>query len=167
MLLRRFVVSIAMFALVAMAVLDKASAQEALPFKGTLEGTYTATPIDPADPLHLLTHLIADGHSTQLGAFSYDFPHIVDRSVQPSKGEGDSVFTAANGDEVFAHIEGEATFVVAGLLHGVEVGTITGGTGRFKNASGSFVIERFIHQVSITTVGSFTGTIITPGNEKH
>jgi hypothetical protein len=167
MLRRSFVVSFAMLAVVAMAVLDKASAQEALPFKGTLEGTFTATPIDPADPLHLLAHLIADGQSTQLGAFSYDFPHTVDRSVRPSKGEGKSVFTAANGDEVFADIEGEATLIVVGLLHGVEVGTIKGGTGRFKNASGSFVIERLIDQGSFTTVGSFSGTIILPRDEKH
>ena len=100
------------------------------------------------------------------GNFTYDFPHTVDRSVIPSTGIGFSTFTAANGDQVFAFVTGEATLVAPGVLLVVEDGTILGGTGRFANASGSFVVERLIDMVEQTTEGSFEGTISSCGASK-
>jgi hypothetical protein len=120
------------------------------------------------NPLILKVQLNAAGNAAHLGAFTYDFPHIVVRSVTPgipSTGEGISTFTAANGDELYAEIHGEALPIVPGLLHGVEEGTILGGTGRFANASGSFVIERLIDQITLTTIGSFDGDITVAGND--
>jgi hypothetical protein len=49
-----------------------------------------------------------------------------------------------------------------GVLHGVEPMTILGGTGRFANASGSFVCDRLVDTVNFTTTGSFSGTISSP-----
>jgi hypothetical protein len=37
------------------------------------------------------------------------------------------------------------------------------GTGRFADASGDFVITRFIDTVNLTTIGAFAGTISSPG----
>jgi len=149
-------------ALAALAVLGSASAaatKDQVPFKGSLEGTYTSVPIDPDFPLIVFNQLDATGNATHLGKFEYDFPHIVNRTTRPSTGAGSCTFTAANGDQVFADIVGEATLIVPGLLFGVEQGTITGGTGRFAGATGSFVIERLIDNVNFTTSGSFDGTI--------
>ena len=158
----RFTLRLALAALAVLGLAGAASAQVQVPFKGSLEGTYTAVPADPSNPLILNVQLDAAGEASQLGAFTYDFPHVVDRTAIPSTGTGISTFTTANGDQVFAKISGEATLIVPGLLHGVEKGIITGGTGRFVNASGSFTIERLIDQAGGTTIGSFEGTISTP-----
>jgi hypothetical protein len=107
--------------------------------------------------------LDATGNATQIGDFTYDFPHSVDRSVTPATGVGFSTFIAANGDQVFAFVTGQAALVMPGVLLAVENGTILGGTGRFTNASGSFVIERLIDTVNLTTIGSFEGTVSSPG----
>jgi len=140
-----------------------ASAGELVPFNGTLEGTYTATPIDPQEPLIVDIQLDAAGQATHLGKYTLDFPHVVNRKNRPATGAGFCTFTAANGDQVFAYIEGEARLIVPGLLNGVEYGTILGGTGRFVDATGEFTITRLINQQAGTTVGSFEGFISSPG----
>ena len=155
--------SFAFLTLVALALLaltDPAAGGEQVPFKGTLEGSFTVIPVPPPS---INRQLDATGNATQIGDFTYDFPHSVDRSVIPATGVGFSTFTAANGDQVFAFVTGEAWLVVPGLLSAVENGTILGGTGRFANASGSFVIERLIDTVNLTTIGAFEGTISSPG----
>ena len=50
-----------------------------------------------------------------------------------------------------------------GVLYIVETATITGGTGRFADATGSFTIERYYDTAAGTTTGSFEGTISPPG----
>jgi hypothetical protein len=154
--------ALAAFAIVAIA--DAATAGEMAPFNGTLEGSFTATSTPPPS---INRQLNATGKATLLGDFTYDFPHSVDRSVTPATGIGYSNFTAANGDKVFAFITGQATLAIPGMLHAVENGTILGGTGRFTNASGSFVIDRSIDTVKLTTIGSFDGTIFSPGASKR
>jgi hypothetical protein len=49
----------------------------------------------------------------------------------------------------------------------VETWTITGGTGRFTGAAGSFTVERSLDQTTGVTTGSFEGTISSPGASKH
>ena len=44
-----------------------------------------------------------------------------------------------------------------------EVHTITGGTGRFAGAQGSFTVKRLASGVTFLTSGSFQGTITPPG----
>jgi hypothetical protein len=119
--------------------------------------------IDPDDPLTVAIQLDAVGEATQLGKFALDFPHVVDRSAVPPTGEGVYTFTAANGDKLYADVTGKATLIAPGLLYGVEKATITGGTGRFAAATGSFVVERLIDQMALTTIGSFEGSISAPG----
>jgi hypothetical protein len=41
----------------------------------------------------------------------------------------------------------------------VETATVTGGTGRFAGATGSFICERLFDTIAGTTAGSFEGTI--------
>lgn len=81
----------------------------------------------------------------------------------PSTGVGIYTFTAANGDTLFAQVNGKATpTAVPGVLYGVEIGMITGGTSRFAGATGSFVCERLIDTINLKSIGSFSGTIVTP-----
>jgi hypothetical protein len=158
---RSFTASLALAALALLGLAGSVAADGKVPFKGTLEGSFTVIPVPPPAINRVLD---ATGNATQLGDFTFNFPHSVDRSVMPATGVGIATFTAANGDEVYALILGQATLYAPGVLLGVEQGTILGGTGRFANATGSFVIERLIDTVNLTTVGSFEGTISSPGS---
>ena len=126
---RSFAVRLAVAVLISVGLAHVAAAGELVPFKGTLEGSFTANFLLPPA---INRHLVATGNVTQLGEFTYDFPHSVDRSVMPATGVGFATFTAANGDEVFAFVAGEATLIAPGVLSLVESGTILGGTGRFR-----------------------------------
>ena len=44
-------------------------------------------------------------------------------------------------------------------LSTLESATITGGTGRFAGATGTFILRRVIDQVTHLSSGSFVGTI--------
>ena len=156
----RSTVSIALTVFALLLFARPVAAGPQVPLKGTLQGSFTVIPVLPPE---VNRHLIATGDATLLGTFTYDFPHTVDRSVTPSTGEGFATFTAANGDQVFAFVSGEATPIAPGVLQLTEVGEILGGTGRFANASGGFVVHRLIDAINLTTVGTFDGTISAPG----
>jgi hypothetical protein len=47
---------------------------------------------------------------------------------------------AANGDEVFSTFTGSGVFTSATTIESTQVNTITGGTGRFADASGTFTV---------------------------
>ena len=53
------------------------------------------------------------------------------------------------------------------VLLSVETATITGGTGRFAGATGSFTVERLLNLDTFLTTVSFEGTISSPGASKH
>jgi hypothetical protein len=135
-----------------------AAAGEEVPFKGTLEGDVTMTPLEPPFVSVLVE---GTGNATQLGKFDVSIPHIVDRSTRTAVGSYE--FIAANGDKLTADFTGQASLTdTPGVISIVETATITGGTGRFANATGSFVVERLFDTVAGTTSGSFEGTISTP-----
>jgi hypothetical protein len=142
-------------------IVGSESAQE-LPFKGRLEGTVTITPLAPPFVSVLVN---ATGNATQLGEFALAIPHVVNRTDRTAVGTYE--FTAANGDTLSADFTGQATpTATPGILHIEETATITGGTGRFAGATGSFTCERLFDTVALTTTGSFDGTISSPGASK-
>ena len=74
---------------------------------------------------------------------------------------GSSVFTAANGDSLTTDITGLGTPTANPDVHSiVEDHTITGGTGRFAGATGSFIRTYLLNIVTGVTSGSFDGTIV-------
>jgi hypothetical protein len=97
-----------------------------------------------------------NGQATQLGLFSVEFPHTVNFATR--QGVGTYTFTAANGDTLTASFTGQAQGAPP-LVSIVENATITGGTGRFVGATGSFTVERQFDQSSGKTEGSFDGVI--------
>jgi hypothetical protein len=130
-----------------------AAARQRVPFKGRLDGTVTITPASPS--LEVLIE--ATGNATHLGDFTLVVPHLVNPATRT--GTGSYEFTAANGDMLFADFTGSATQIAPGLLRLVETATITGGSGRFAEATGSFTCERIFNMAAGTTTGSFEGTI--------
>ncbi len=155
--LRRIALALAAFAVLGLA--GPAAAQEQVPFKGKLEGDATrgAVHFPYVDVL-----VEGTGEATQLGEFTFAFPHTVNLLTRTAIGTYH--FVAANGDTLTADGTGIATPIGGGVLYIEETMTITGGTGRFAGASGSFEVERLYDTVAGTTVGSFEGTISSPGS---
>jgi hypothetical protein len=145
-----------------MAVLGAAgtvAAGEQVPFHGRLQGDVTRTIVPPL----VVVDVEATGNATHLGRFTLDVPHAVDPATRIAVGTYQ--FTAANGDTIYAEFTGLATPTeTPGVLYIEETATITGGTGRFAGATGSFVAERLYDMVAGTTIGSFEGTISTAGS---
>ena len=152
-----FALSLALAVLAVLMFAGPAAAGNQVPFKGSLEGDVTHTPAPPFDSVLVE----AAGSATQLGQFTVSIPHLVNTSTRTAAGT--YVFTAANGDTLTADFVGHAApSGTPGVLAITEVATITGGTGRFEGATGSFTTERLFDTINLTTVGSFSGTISTP-----
>ena len=151
---------LALAVVVALGLAGPAAAGEPVPFKGSLEGDVTVSPLTPP---FVQVDVDATGNATQLGEFALAIPHKVNRADRTAVGTYE--FTAANGDMLFADFTGTATpTAIPGVLYIEETATITGGTGRFAGATGSFVCERLYDTIAGTTIGSFEGTISAPGN---
>ena len=135
-----------------------AGAAQSLPFKGKLEGTQTIT----LQPPLAFVNGSATGTASLLGRFTVSFPHTVNFAL--ATGEGTYTFTAANGDLLIARFVGQAQ--QGPIVSIVEQATITGGTGRFSGATGSFTAHRQFDPVSGTTTGSFEGTVSFSGSGK-
>jgi hypothetical protein len=135
------------------------SAGDQVPFRGTMSGTATITPINPPIVSVLLE---TSGTASQLGRFTLEAPHIVNQATLTAVGT--YLFTAADGSTLTASLSGSASLVAPGQLAIAETGTITGGTGRFDGATGSFSTERTFFPATGQTYGSFEGWISTPGS---
>ena len=145
------------FALIAMLVLaNHVAAAEQVPFQGNLEGTVTRSGAPPI----VSVNISATGAATQLGQFAVSIPHSVNVVTRTATGEYH--FVAANGDTLTATFTGHAAPTADPTVLAIEESaTITGGTGRFAGATGSFTTERLYDTVAGTTAGSFSGTIST------
>ena len=147
--------SLALAVLVVLGLAASAAAGEPVPFKGSLEGDVTVTPLTPP---FVAVDVEATGEATHLGNFTLDIPHVVNRATRTAVGSYE--FTAANGDTLTADFTGKSSPTeTPGVLYIVETATITGGTGRFAGATGSFTCERLFDMVTGTTIGSFEGNI--------
>jgi hypothetical protein len=124
-----------------------------LPFHGSIQAVETG---QPQSPTTLLVNGTGEGTATHLGRYSVTFTAVVNPQLV---GMGNWIFTAANGDRLITTIIGQATPSEPGVLSITENVTITGGTGRFAGATGSFVIERALQTATLVSSGSFTGTI--------
>ena len=130
-----------------------------MPFKGRLEGVVTTTPLNPP-----FVSVLAEGtgNATHLGRLTWVATLVADNAT--GEAAGSYQFTAANGDMLFTDFTGRGVPTeTPGVLSIVDDVTITGGTGRFAGATGSFTCVRLYNTVTGTTAGSFTGTISAPG----
>jgi hypothetical protein len=156
--MKRFCSPAAGIALAVVGILALAApvaAADSVPFKGGLDGTDIGTPI-PNTPFVSVT-VEAAGEATQLGRFTYTAWIRVNPAT--GVGVGTFLFTAANGDTVFGTIAGQSAFTPPNVISIAETATITGGTGRFDGATGSFDIARLKNRDTGATTAAFKGTI--------
>lgn len=133
------------------------AAGDQVPFQGSLSGTVAVTPLEP--PIASVV-IEGSGVATLLGRYTVEMPHLVDQATRT--GTGTYIFTAANGDTLTADFSGQATLVAPGVLTVAESAVITGGTGRFEGATGSFTADRTFFAATLTTTGTFHGWISHP-----
>jgi hypothetical protein len=150
--------SAVMAGVLALSLAAPAAAHHQVPFLGSLEATIVVTPLDP--PFASVA-VEGSGTATQLGSFTVSIPHQVNQATRVAIGS--YLFTAANGDTLTAAFTGQSTLIAPGVLSIAETATITGGTGRFAGATGSFTGVRVIHLARGVTTGSFQGTISSVG----
>jgi outer membrane protein assembly factor BamB len=113
----------------------------ARPFKGNMSGQFQVTPTTE-DPMVLTATGTASGHATYLGNFTKVTNDVID--LRTGLIYGTFTITAANGDTLTGSYVGR---IIPGPIdaNGVQqvtlkfTETITGGTGRFAKARGTFV----------------------------
>jgi hypothetical protein len=149
--------------LVVFVMADTAQAGELVPFKGTFSGqTQIAVPTDDPDVVFVTTG--GGGEATQLGHYSVISPHYT--NLVTLEVWGTQEFTAANGDTLTAHISGRFVSTPDGLLAAQLTGTITGGTGRFEGATGSYTFDILFDFATFISVATIDGTITSPGGSR-
>ena len=144
-LVAAFTVSLAIAAASAVAALT--------PFKGTVNAVETGQVVFPTRFLDR----VGTGHTTYLGKYR---EHVLMQINIPTLSSmGAATFTAANGDTLSASVVGQATRTGPTALSIVEDYTITGGTGRFADATGSFTLKSTLDQTTGVSTGTFSGAI--------
>lgn len=117
-----------------MSLATSAGAMADVTFKGKAKGEITSLLPGPAG---IAVVAVSEGRATHLGRFSREEDILLD----PNTGTftGDIFFTAANGDQLVGIVAGAFT----SPTEATGTYTLTGGTGRFENATGSadFVVS--------------------------
>jgi hypothetical protein len=157
---------LALTALTLLPLAYPAMAEQQVPLKGAEVGVLSSVSFDFPFATILCT---AKGEATQLG--HYTVTGILVVNVLSSTATGTFTMTAANGDMLFTTMTGY-TLQPPSLKETVDNHTVTGGTGRFAGATGSWVLDSHFAFVfgdvsSDPYVAELEGTVSTPGANKE
>jgi hypothetical protein len=136
------------------------AAGEQVRIKGSV--TEHQTEVIQVEPLVLLFHGLGTGEATYLGRFTMEVWLYLDLAAGTAFGQYE--LTTPNGDTLSADFTavGVPTEQDPRVIHFMETGIITGGTGRFAGAAGKITREGF-NNLNVSILG---GTISTPGASK-
>ena len=124
-----------------------------VPFKGSFNTL--ATILQP--PPMLRQEIRGTGNATHLGKATFvAISNINMTTAPPFSISGTTEFTGANGDKIYSTFTGTATPSQGRLIVNI-YGNITGGTGRFADATG------YINGYTIGTPGHLEGFIVNEG----
>jgi hypothetical protein len=112
------------------------SSTQTVPFKGH-EAFVSSTPISFAFPFNT-TRTAAEGEATHVGHYTLTGVTVI--NVVSASATATLTLTAANGDQLFVSMTGHALQPFS-LKETTANFTITGGTGRFEGATGSWVTD--------------------------
>jgi hypothetical protein len=157
-----FTVGFAVTALTVLGLAAPVAAGEHVPFRGRFKAISTVIELNPPIGVAVTN---GTGNATHLGRFLFQHPHTV--NFETSQLAGTFNLVAANGDKIFADYSGQIRPTSTPVVPVVGTATITGGTGRFAGARGSFAIQRLFDPATFISVGSFEGTISSPGASKQ
>src|SRR5262245_11350045 len=141
---------------------DPVAAGEQVQIKGSVsDGDVEVIPVGPT---LLLFHGIGPGHATYLGTFLIEIWLYLDFTTGTEAAYCKYELTTPNGATLNADFTavGVPTEEDPNVIHFIETGIITGGTGRFAGATGVITREG-LNNADISILG---GTISTPGASK-
>ena len=136
-------------------------------FRGIFQGEDAHDILAPG-ATSVVIRTTATGVGTRLGRFSLN--REITANLVNFSAAGSAQWVAANGDSIYTTVVGQAepSDLPGGFLKVTEHHTITGGSGRFTEAQGSFCVELF-HRLEASgaaggvethdVFGSFHGTI--------
>ena len=125
-----------LWTLFALALLTAAtvSAQQTVPLKGHWTGLTLSADLTTFPVVSIVSG--GGGQLSHFGNFTMVSPHTT--NVFTGETLGEQIFTAANGDTMTAYCAGFPQPQQDGTVAGTLDCTITGGTGRFAGATGSY-----------------------------
>ena len=135
-----------------------AAGERQLLFKGSLQAAETHLVTPPT----MFVDATGSGNATQLGLFTMSFQAEV---FLPTlfAASASATLVSADGGNIFAEGSGQGTPTgTPGIILIVETYTITGGTGRFAGATGSFTVKRLIDRATLLSSGTISGNIVVP-----
>jgi hypothetical protein len=116
----------------------------ALHFRGGMQGTEIDIPQGGSPPTTLAASGNLPGIATLFGQFSFRYQLTV--TLATATATGSATLVTINGDTISTIIAGELEATTTpGVSSITEIDIITGGTGRFAGAKGSFTVERLIN----------------------
>jgi len=142
--IRRLFVSVAVVAMLAVALPAAAGESVERPIKENLSGYMTGMAMSPSfpegdtfddrcsEPSQWVSTSAGSGVMSHLGSVAWTLEHCY-QLFDGTFGDAEVVITAANGDQLFGTFDG----IMTGETTFAETLIITGGTGRFVGASGS------------------------------
>jgi hypothetical protein len=109
----------------------------------------------------LQQEIVGIGQATHLGQSTFSVVSTVDMTTPPPFSQGGTgAFVAANGDELYVSFTGTATPDGQGNNALIILFTVTGGSGRFENASGNLtcytVVQPGVPGGEITVEGTIS-----------
>jgi hypothetical protein len=129
----------------------------ALPFHGTVDSASHVAVYDFGTNTAFI-HLVGAGTATHLGRYTLVTDYEL--SLLTLAGSERMTLTAANGDVLTAEGTAQGAPSEDGQsVSSLESLTITGGTGRFAGATGSFILRQVNIAADRNSSGSFDGTI--------
>ena len=133
---------------------NKGNHENAVPFTGDY---VTTAQFLQGPAVQIITGI---GQAAHLGQSTFVANATVNFSTPPPFAiAGNAVFTAANGDQFYTQFTGTNTPTGNGTSRGVIYHTVTGGTGRFENATGTLTGIALVNAANPTNTVSYTGTL--------
>lgn len=122
---------------------------------GTMQSTETYSNAFPT----MFVTATGTGDAPQIGRFAVSYRiemDLLDLSTTET-----AYFVTPNGDNFQAKAVGQAVEdKTPGVYNAIEIYTITGGTGLFEGASGTFTLRRLFNLATGVTTSTFEGTIL-------
>jgi hypothetical protein len=136
---------------------DATTKVDRLLFNGTVQSTETSVTVFPT----VSTTATGSGNAAELGAFTIYYQ--VEISLLDLSSTESAQFIGTNGDSLRAEAVGQATENrTPGMLNVVDIYKITGGTGRFDGARGTFTLNRLVSVTTGAASSTFEGYLLLP-----
>jgi hypothetical protein len=131
-----------------------------------IEGSLETVENHVVTPPTMLVQLEGTGCATHFGHYILTVKETVILATKASQGTFE--IETACGDKVLGTTVGQGTPTgVPNQVSIVEVDTVTGGTGRYQDATGTITVHRVVDQLTLTSTGAIEGSIVLPNHGRH